>query len=42
MSEAVVTYFLVHTILLTAVDTNKNILAPLAIGLTLSIDIFST
>ncbi|VDO27345.1 unnamed protein product [Haemonchus placei] len=42
MSEAVVTYFLCHTILLTAADTNTNILAPLAIGLTLSIDILST
>ncbi|CAJ0590729.1 unnamed protein product [Cylicocyclus nassatus] len=41
-SESVVTFFLCHTVLLTAVDTNKNLLAPLAIGLTLSIDILST
>ncbi|EYC05864.1 hypothetical protein Y032_0079g1227 [Ancylostoma ceylanicum] len=42
MSEAVATFFLCHTILLTAADTNTNVLAPLAIGLTLSIDILST
>ncbi|PIO74954.1 channel protein, MIP family [Teladorsagia circumcincta] len=42
MSEAVVTYFLVHTILLVAADTDTNLLAPLAIGLTLSIDILAT
>uniref|UniRef100_A0A1I7XP85 Aquaporin n=1 Tax=Heterorhabditis bacteriophora TaxID=37862 RepID=A0A1I7XP85_HETBA len=42
LSEAVATYFLCHTILLTAVDSNKVVLAPLAIGLTLSIDILST
>ncbi|KAK5973519.1 Aquaporin-8 [Trichostrongylus colubriformis] len=42
MSEAVVTYFLCHTILLVAAGTDTNILAPLAIGLTLSIDILST
>ncbi|VDM83563.1 unnamed protein product [Strongylus vulgaris] len=41
-SEAVVTFFLCHTVLLTAADTDKNLLAPLAIGLTLSIDILST
>ncbi|KHJ80023.1 transporter, major intrinsic protein family protein [Oesophagostomum dentatum] len=42
LSEAVVTFFLCHTILLTAADTSSNLLAPLAIGLTLSIDILST
>ncbi|VDN36482.1 unnamed protein product [Cylicostephanus goldi] len=41
-SESVVTFFLCHTVLLTAADTNTNLLAPLAIGLTLSIDILST
>ncbi|CAI4223260.1 unnamed protein product [Auanema sp. JU1783] len=42
LSETVVSYFLVHTILLTAVDTDKNVLAPLAIGMTLTIDILAT
>lgn len=42
ISEAVVTFFLCHTILNTAVDTDANLLAPLAIGLTLSIDILAT
>ncbi|PAV57396.1 hypothetical protein WR25_12257 isoform B [Diploscapter pachys] len=42
LSEALATYFLCHTVLMTAVDTDSNVLAPLAIGLTLSIDIFST
>ena len=42
VSETVVTFFLCHTILNVAVDTNSNMLAPLAIGLTLSIDILAT
>ncbi|CAJ0961122.1 unnamed protein product, partial [Mesorhabditis belari] len=42
LSETVVTFFLCHTILMTAVDTDKNLLAPLAIGFTLSIDILAT
>ncbi|CAB3397718.1 unnamed protein product [Caenorhabditis bovis] len=42
ISETIVTFFLVHTILITAVDSDKVTLAPLAIGLTLSIDILST
>ncbi|CAO4380556.1 unnamed protein product [Caenorhabditis nigoni] len=42
IAETVVTFFLVHTILITAADTDTVTLAPLAIGLTLSIDILST
>lgn len=56
IAETVVTFFLVHTILITAADTDtvsmrtrndemylfQVSLAPLAIGLTLSIDILST
>uniref|UniRef100_A0A8R1HZ80 Aquaporin n=1 Tax=Caenorhabditis japonica TaxID=281687 RepID=A0A8R1HZ80_CAEJA len=42
IGETVVTFFLVHTILITAVDTDTVTLAPLAIGLTLTIDILST
>ncbi|CAI2354629.1 unnamed protein product [Caenorhabditis sp. 36 PRJEB53466] len=42
IGETVVTFFLVHTILISAADTDTVTLAPLAIGLTLSIDILST
>uniref|UniRef100_A0A1I7UN58 Aquaporin n=1 Tax=Caenorhabditis tropicalis TaxID=1561998 RepID=A0A1I7UN58_9PELO len=42
IAETIVTFFLVHTILISAVDTDTVTLAPLAIGLTLSIDILST
>ncbi|CAI5451403.1 unnamed protein product [Caenorhabditis angaria] len=42
ISETVVTFFLVHTILISAADSDSVTLAPLAIGLTLSIDIFAT
>ena len=38
--ELILTYILVQSVLMTAVDTNKNVLAPLAIGLTLTLDIF--
>jgi MIP family channel proteins len=39
--EILMTYFLVHTVLLTAVDTDSNLLAPLAIGLSILCDIFA-
>jgi len=38
--ELMLTYILVQSVLMTAVDTNTNLLAPLAIGLTLTLDIF--
>ncbi|CAJ0582324.1 unnamed protein product, partial [Mesorhabditis spiculigera] len=41
IAETVVTFFLCHTILNTAVDTSDNTLAALAIGFTLSIDILA-
>ncbi|CAD6193642.1 unnamed protein product [Caenorhabditis auriculariae] len=41
IAEALATFFLVHTILISAADSNSVILAPLAIGLTLSIDIYA-
>ncbi|CAI2354350.1 unnamed protein product [Caenorhabditis sp. 36 PRJEB53466] len=40
-AEIVTTYILVQTVLLCAVDTEKNKLAPLAIGFALIIDIFA-
>jgi MIP family channel proteins len=39
--EILMTYFLVHTVLMTAVDTDSNLLAPLAIGLSILVDIFA-
>ena len=39
LAEILGTFFLVHTVLLTAVDDSKWH-APLAIGLTLTVDIF--
>jgi len=38
--EAILTLFLTQTVLNCAVDTNNNLLAPLAIGLTVALDIF--
>ncbi|KAH7726447.1 CRE-AQP-4 protein [Aphelenchoides avenae] len=38
--ETILTMILTQTILMTAVDTEENLLAPLAIGLTLTLDIF--
>ncbi|CAI5453690.1 unnamed protein product [Caenorhabditis angaria] len=40
-AEIVTTYILVQTVLLTAVDTDKNVLAPLAIGFSLIIEIMA-
>lgn len=37
--EAIMTYLLVTTVLVTAVDTSSNVLAPLAIGLSIATDI---
>lgn len=39
--EIVMTFFLVTTVLHVAVDTDKNVLAPLAIGLTVAVDILA-
>jgi len=39
--EIIMTFFLVTTVLHVAVDTDKNVLAPLAIGLTVAVDIFA-
>uniref|UniRef100_A0A914CXT7 Aquaporin-8 n=1 Tax=Acrobeloides nanus TaxID=290746 RepID=A0A914CXT7_9BILA len=41
ISEAMLTFILTQTVLLTAVDTDKNVLAPLAIGMCLTLDIFA-
>lgn len=38
--ETILTMILTQTILMTAVDTDQNLLAPLAIGFTLTLDIF--
>ena len=37
--EAALTFLLVNAVLMTAVDTSKNIFAPFCIGLTLFVDI---
>jgi glycerol uptake facilitator-like aquaporin len=39
--ETVLTLILTQTILNSAVDTSSNVLAPLAIGMTVMLDIFS-
>lgn len=39
VTEIMLTAILNHVILLTAVDTSTNVLAPLAIGLTLALDV---
>jgi len=39
--EAIMTFLLVNTVLLVAVDTNNNLLAPLAIGFSIMVDIFA-
>jgi MIP family channel proteins len=39
VTEIMLTAILCHVILLTAVDTSSNVLAPLAIGLTLALDV---
>ena len=39
VTEIMLTAILCHVILLTAVDTSTNVLAPLAIGLTLALDV---
>ena len=41
ITEIMLTAILVTVILLTAVDTSTNVLAPLAIGLTLALDVFA-
>lgn len=40
-AEIVFTYFLVMTVLMTAVDTDTNVLAPIAIGFSILVDIFA-
>ncbi|CAD6199551.1 unnamed protein product [Caenorhabditis auriculariae] len=40
-AEVMTTYILVQTVLMTAVDTDKNVLAPLAIGFSIIIDILA-
>uniref|UniRef100_A0A914WWZ7 Aquaporin-8 n=1 Tax=Plectus sambesii TaxID=2011161 RepID=A0A914WWZ7_9BILA len=40
MCEMILTFILVNSVLMTAVDTDSNVLAPLAIGLSLTLDIF--
>jgi len=39
--EIVLTYILVNTVLISAVDRSDNVLAPLAIGLSITLDIFA-
>jgi len=39
--EIVLTYILVNTVLVSAVDRSDNLLAPLAIGLSITLDIFA-
>uniref|UniRef100_A0A0N5ASX0 Aquaporin n=1 Tax=Syphacia muris TaxID=451379 RepID=A0A0N5ASX0_9BILA len=41
IAEIMSTFFLAQSVLMTAVDTSSNILAPLAIGFTLTLDIFA-
>jgi len=41
ISEAMLTFILTQTVLMTACDTSTNLLAPLAIGMCLSLDIFA-
>uniref|UniRef100_A0A1I7Z9X6 Aquaporin n=1 Tax=Steinernema glaseri TaxID=37863 RepID=A0A1I7Z9X6_9BILA len=41
IAEFLLTFILTQCVLLTAVDTSNNVLAPLAIGLTLTLDIFA-
>ncbi|KAK0407611.1 hypothetical protein QR680_003492 [Steinernema hermaphroditum] len=41
IAEFLLTFILAQTVLLTAVDVSSNVLAPLAIGLTLTLDIFA-
>lgn len=38
--EAILTLILTTVVLMSAVDTNSNVLAPLAIGLSVTLDIF--
>ncbi|CAD5226535.1 unnamed protein product [Bursaphelenchus okinawaensis] len=40
VTELILTMILCQTVLMCAVDTDKNVLAPLAIGLTVALDIF--
>lgn len=41
IAEIMSTFFLAQTVVMTAVDTSSNVLAPLAIGLTLTFDVFA-
>lgn len=40
-TEAVLTMILVHSVLVSAVDTDNNLLAPFAIGLSVFVDILA-